>query len=295
MSPCTISVWTERPEKAAGTLTAAARLADLAGPSEINVLAFHRLVSVPILAMTDGKFTSDEIAPFVARERGRLSALSAIYDRWVPQAANQNTLAHRIVIEGDAIVATKNHRFGAGFIVVPRPTGDDDTYTRETFRAALFDTNGPVLVVPSAPHSTFGRRVGIAWREEEHARQALVAAVPLLKNTEQIHIFAGTRDGQRLAIVPDVLQGDSPLPNFTRYRSAGVPLAKCYSPTRILWASTCSLWGPLPQPVTRMDFWRRHSLHVNARRHPVIDVSLISVATALALQENIAAARLSAD
>lgn len=226
MSPCTISVLTERPEKAAGTLTAAARLADLAGPSEINVLAFHRLVSVPILAMTDGKFTSDEIAPFVARERGRLSALSAIYDRWVPQAANQNTSAHWIVIEGDAIAATKNHRFGAGFIVVPRPAGDDDTHTRETFRAALFDTNRPVLVVPFAPHSTFGRRVGIAWREEEHARQALVAAVPLLKNTEQIHIFAGTRDGQRRAIVPDVLQGREPPAKLHEIPIGGRPLGE---------------------------------------------------------------------
>lgn len=207
MAPCRISVLTEQPETAAGTLIAAARLAGLVGPSEIDVLAFQRPLSVPIIAMTDGKFTSEQIAPFIAKERGRLSALGAIYNKWVSKAEDHNTSMHWNVIEGDATAAIRERGLGTDFIVLPRPTDRDNTYTQENFRAALFDTSRPILVTPTKPPADFGHRVGIAWRDDEHARQALVAAIPLLKNADQIHVFAGTREGQKPPVVPDVLEG----------------------------------------------------------------------------------------
>ena len=207
MARCTISVLAERPETTAVLLTAAAQLAALVGPSEIKVAAFHRLVSVPIVAMTDWKFNNDEIAPFAAKERDRQTALGAVYDRWVSKATPENASMRWIDIAEDAKSSLRDSMQAASFIVVPRPAGNDDSDTQETFRAALFDSSRPVLVAPSAPRPSLGRRVGIAWRNDEYARRAVVAAIPLLKDAEQIHVFTGIRQGQPQAALPDVLDG----------------------------------------------------------------------------------------
>ena len=207
MTRCAISVLAERPETTAVLLNAASQLAALVGPSEISVIAFHRLVSVPIVAMTDWKFNSNEIAPFAAKERERQTSLGAVYDRWLSKIAPEDASMQWIDIGEDARSSLRECIRNASFIVVPRPAGNDDTDTQETFRAALFDSSHPVLVVPSAPRPSFGRRVGIAWRNDEYALRALFAAIPLLKDAEQIHMFMGIREKQNKVAVTDVLQG----------------------------------------------------------------------------------------
>ena len=201
----TILVLSERPDAAAGLLMAAERFADLIGGGNITVLTVCRPVSIPILAMSDWKFSQNEIDEFMADERRRLAALEATYDRWAAQIAARNISAQRRLINGDTTEIVREHGADADFIVVARPAADDDAESKDMFRAAIFETNRPVLVVPAGPSAPFGHRVGIAWREDKHARQSIAAALPLFKGAEQLHIFAGVRERQPQVIPPDFL------------------------------------------------------------------------------------------
>jgi nucleotide-binding universal stress UspA family protein len=200
-----ILVLPERPEEAANLLKAAEGLAELAEDGEVTVLAIHRPVSIPIGAMTDWKFNEGEIAPFVAEEQRRLTSLAAAYDKWAGRIAGKNIASRWLVSDADAAAAIKAGAEPAGFIVAARPLTSDDPQTRETFRTALFETGRPVLVVPPRPFVPKAVRVAIAWRDEAHATQALLAALPLLKDAEQLHVLAGVRENQVPPPLPDIL------------------------------------------------------------------------------------------
>ena len=72
-----------------------------------------------------------------------------------------------------AIVEARGSR--ADFIVIARPAPEDDRATRDAFRAALFRTDRPLLMMPpDGPADTFGVRVAVAWRDDPQTLKALV-------------------------------------------------------------------------------------------------------------------------
>lgn len=94
----------------------------------------------------------------------------------------------------------------ADVVVVARPAPEDDRATRDAFRAALFRTERPVLMVPpGGPFGGFGRRVAIAWRDDAGTLKALVPAIRLLAGAEQVHLLAGVRAGNPTPVLPPVL------------------------------------------------------------------------------------------
>jgi nucleotide-binding universal stress UspA family protein len=94
----------------------------------------------------------------------------------------------------------------ADFLVVAQPGPGDDKATGLAFRAALFRTERPVLMVPPGRQDqAFGRRVAIAWRDDPRTLKALVPALRLLSGAEEVHLLAGVRPGTPTPHPPAVL------------------------------------------------------------------------------------------
>ena len=94
----------------------------------------------------------------------------------------------------------------ADFLVAAQPEAGDDKATCMEFRAALFRTERPVLIVP--PHggaAAFGRRVAIAWRDDARTVKALMPALKLLSGADEVHLLAGVRAGKPPPGIPRVL------------------------------------------------------------------------------------------
>jgi nucleotide-binding universal stress UspA family protein len=103
-----------------------------------------------------------------------------------------------------AIVEARGSR--ADFIVIARPAPEDDRATRDAFRAALFRTDRPLLMMPpDGPADTFGVRVAVAWRDDPQTLKALVPALRLLGHTEEVLLLAGVRAGSASPTIPSVL------------------------------------------------------------------------------------------
>jgi nucleotide-binding universal stress UspA family protein len=85
---------------------------------------------------------------------------------------------------------------GADLIVLAPPTSIRDLYGREALKAAIFETDRPVLVVPGKATETVGRSVAILWDEEQPPFKAVLEAMPLLARAEQVFVLiAVDRDG----------------------------------------------------------------------------------------------------
>ena len=94
----------------------------------------------------------------------------------------------------------------ADFIVVELPEPGDDKPIRQAFRAALFRTERPVLVVPpTGPADGFGQLAAIAWRDDPHTLKAMIPALRLLTAADQVHLLAGVRPGEPTPRSPAVL------------------------------------------------------------------------------------------
>ena len=109
---------------------------------------------------------------------------------------------------GHANIATEMEARGcrADFIVAAQPALDDDKAARHAFRAALFKTERPLLMLPSSqPAGMFGRNVAIAWRDDPRTLKAVVPAMRLLSEATEVHLLAGARAGSPTPTIPPVL------------------------------------------------------------------------------------------
>ncbi len=77
----------------------------------------------------------------------------------------------------------------ADLIVFAGLHSDKGAEWEEAFRAALFETARPVLLVPEDGAQTIGRSVVVAWNGSAEATRALIGAMPLLQNAEQLHVL----------------------------------------------------------------------------------------------------------
>jgi nucleotide-binding universal stress UspA family protein len=173
-----ILVVLQHPDTAPTLLHAAERLVSLANSAHVNALAVTAS-----------------------------SVLKGAYDDWLTAPRAAALPAHWHTVSEDVNDAIEERGARADLIVIARPVEDDDRPIRQAFRTALLKTGRPVLVVPPGKlaQPDFGRRVVIAWRQDEHTAKAVLPAVRYVAQAERVFVLAGTREGRATPAIPQVL------------------------------------------------------------------------------------------
>ena len=137
-------------------------------------------------------------------EQRILTKLEAAFTNWAAGTLGSAFHGAVVSVEGlaDPVIGEAGRR--ADFVVVARPAADDEEPTRRTFRAALFRTERPVLVVPPGQVPVFGNRVAIAWKDDTRAAKAVLPALRCLARAERLHVLAGVRQGAGPPALPQV-------------------------------------------------------------------------------------------
>jgi len=198
-----ILVVLERPEVAAALLNAASCLAELADGARINVLSVHE--PPPTAPLRAEMLMEEAAADLAADQPSRAAALKTLFDAWIAGDSAAGAAAHWVAAEGSAAGIVEERGRRADFVVVAQPAADEDRTARRAFHAALFQTERPVLVVPAGSHGRFGRRVAIAWRDDEPTIKAVLPTLNLLARAEQIHLITGTREAAARPSIPKAL------------------------------------------------------------------------------------------
>lgn len=178
--PEVILVVLQRSEMALPLLRAAARLAALAGGAHVHVLG---------------------AAPSI--QDGLLSALG-----WLASANRpEKVLSHSHTMTEAGAVAIEESGSRSDIVVIAQPTHADTRTVRDGFRAALFGTDRPLLVVPpDAAAPEFGHRVAVAWREDAHTAKVVVPALRYVVGADAVFVIAGMRVGRTVPDIPEVLK-----------------------------------------------------------------------------------------
>lgn len=198
-----------RPDAAPALLDAARRLTDLMEFGRINVLAVRESNAVPPLSAEVLIDEADAYLSERARERDRIAALKTVFDGWVAETGPLAAITHWAEAEGSTATIVGEHGSRTDLIVAGAPA-EDDALSRQTFRAALFGTDRPVLMMPvpivagNAP-ATFGRCVAIAWRDDKQTARAVIPALRCLKTAERVHVITGMRDRVGRPLMPRIL------------------------------------------------------------------------------------------
>jgi nucleotide-binding universal stress UspA family protein len=222
-----------RRQTAHAVLDAARRLAALVGRASIVVLAVDAPPPAFPLAAEALMAELGDVAASRRRDRRRIASLRAGFDAWASGARQAGVAVQWNEVEGAEMEVVEAHGRRADFVVIARPTEDDDAPTRHGFQAALLHTERPVLVVPearvvgtvpeahaaqtvpqaraaeTAPNdksARLGRCVAIAWRDDSRTAKAVIPALRLLGSAEQVHLLAGVREKAATPVIPAVLR-----------------------------------------------------------------------------------------
>jgi nucleotide-binding universal stress UspA family protein len=196
----------DRLESAPNVLAAASRLAELTGCGRINVLAI-RTPPLSTILPSEEVLTKQHESRIREEESTRAEALKRIFNRWSGALAVPGVTTEWTDIEGlgDELVGEWGRR--ADFIVLKRPMDHQLDQERRAIHAALFDTDRPVLLVPpEAPPASFGRRVAIAWRDDNRTVKAILSCLRCTAMAEEIHVIAGMRDASPGTPLPAILE-----------------------------------------------------------------------------------------
>jgi nucleotide-binding universal stress UspA family protein len=191
----------DHPAAAGALLAASRRLAELTGAGHVNAL-FVRAPPEAGIAPSEEILTARREAELRAVEATRSDAVRAFYDAWLPGTEQSGINADWIDIDGNAETVVEERGARADFLVVEQPARRDYGTSWHALRAALFATGRPVLVVPAQSSGAFGRRVAIAWRDDERTTTAVLAGARCLAKAEQVFLLAGVRDNAAPAMPP---------------------------------------------------------------------------------------------
>jgi nucleotide-binding universal stress UspA family protein len=195
-----------RPKAAHFVLNAAQCLAALIGRASIVALAVDAVPAANPLAAEALMAEVGDVAAARRRNRRRNASLRTIFDAWASDARQAGITAQWTEVEGAENVVVEERGRRADFVVIARPTPDDDASTRREFQAALFHTDRPVLVVPDVAPARFGHRVAIAWRDDSRTVKAVIPALRVLGGAGQVDLLAGVRARATAPPVPAVLR-----------------------------------------------------------------------------------------
>jgi nucleotide-binding universal stress UspA family protein len=191
----------DQPSAAGALLGASHCLAGLCGVRRINAL----LVRTPpeaMLALSEEVLTAQREAALRDMEAARAKAVQAVFDPWVA-ALPAGLATDWIDVDGISELIVEERGRRADWIVIERPYDYGTSW--QALRAAMFATDRPVLLVPPDYPANFGRQVAIAWRDDERATKAVLAAVRCLAHCERVYVLAGMRDGTPQPQVPAIL------------------------------------------------------------------------------------------
>ena len=191
----------EQPSATDALLVASRCLAGLCQAKRINAL----LVRTPpeaLLALSEEVLTARREAELREVEAMRAKAVRAVFDTWAA-ALPPGLATDWIDVDGISELLVEERGRRADWIVMERP--HDYGTSWQALRAAMFATDRPVLLVPSDCAVEFGRRVAIAWRDDERATRAVLAAIRCLARCERVYVLAGMRDGTPQPQVPAIL------------------------------------------------------------------------------------------
>ncbi len=194
----------EHPDVARQTLAAAQNMAQLMGSARINVLAIREPANSTVV-FSEEILTPQHPTDIRRHEQARLVALHAAFDTWAAAVRAPGITIEWTEIEGlaDSLVGEWGGR--SDFLILHRPASRHNAADRLELRAALFDTDRPVLLVPPGPVAPFGERVAIAWRDDKRTVRAVLAALRLLSKAQQVHVLAGVREGAPPPGLPPIL------------------------------------------------------------------------------------------
>jgi len=194
----------DHPDAAPRVLAAAACLARLTSAGLINVLVVR---TPPSSTITPEEVLTWQVEQGVrGAEQRRADLLKARYDDWAISVV-EDMVTEWIDIEGMADQVMDEWGRRSDFIVLRRPSERRPDQERRALHGALFNTGRPALLVPPEPPSApFGRRVAIAWRDDGRTIKAVLSALRLAGQAEQIHVLAGTRDPNSPPRLPDILK-----------------------------------------------------------------------------------------
>jgi nucleotide-binding universal stress UspA family protein len=191
----------DQPTAADALLAATHCLAELCEAKRINAL----LVRTPpeaLLALSEEVLTAQREAALRDMEAARAKAVRAVFDAWAA-ALPPGLRTDWIDIDGISELIVEERGRRADWIVIERPYDYGTSW--QALRAAMFATDRPVLLVPPNCTAEFGRRVAIAWRDDERATKAVLAAIRCLTRCERGYALAGMRDGTPQPQVPAIL------------------------------------------------------------------------------------------
>jgi nucleotide-binding universal stress UspA family protein len=198
-----ILVVLDHPEAAKALLTAARQLAENNGATRINALAV-RAPPETMVSPSEEVLTAGREAMLHAAEADRVAEVRQVFDAWVadiPAAIR----AEWIDIDGIAELLVEERGRRADYIVIEKPVPQDYGISWHGLRAALFATNRPVLFVPPQYAGAFGRRLAIAWRNDERATKAVLTALRCFRQPERVFVLTGIRAGTATPGLPSIL------------------------------------------------------------------------------------------
>ncbi len=190
----------DRPESVGALLSSAAQLLSVGGGGIVQALAV-RTPPVAELMFADQALTHAEEARLRASEAAWADEVRAMTGRWEAEAKPKSVAARFIETEGDIahLVGEYGRRSDAAVVAgSARQAGK----ARDALHAAIFDTSRAVLIAPPRSTGAFGRVVAVAWKDDERAPKAVLAAMPILAKAETVHVLRARVDE---AVVPAIL------------------------------------------------------------------------------------------
>ena len=199
--PAVILAVLDHPEAAPALLNAANCLADLVGGGQVEAL-IARTPPITTILPSEEVLTKRQEDRIRAREAARAAALTEAFHRC---AQGLSTPARLIDIEALATQFLAKQGPGADYIVIARPNHDEHRTAWNVIHTALFQTDRPVLVVPPGAARSFGRRIALAWRNDERTIRAALSLMHCLRRLECLLVLAGHRDGAPAPQLPAVV------------------------------------------------------------------------------------------
>lgn len=191
----------DHPREAPGLLASAGCLGELIGGARINALIV-RIPPAATVLPSEEVLTKLQENQVRTREGLRAAELTRAFETWTPPSGSN---AQLVDIEAIPTAAVTKRGSAADFLVIERPARRDYGTTWHAIHAALFETDRPVLVVPPGHEGRFGRRVALAWRQDNRTTKTVLASLRCLGQAERVYVLAGQREGAARPRVPEIL------------------------------------------------------------------------------------------
>jgi nucleotide-binding universal stress UspA family protein len=191
----------DAPETASALLLAATRLAQLSGNASVRALII-RTPPIATILPTEEVLTRRQEERVRAREAGRAALLADAFQEWRRAGGHAAQLDD---IEATASEVVAKQGAASDFLVIGQKAQEDYGTNWQATHAALFETDRPVLIVPPDASNAFGRRVALAWRDDQRTIRATLTALRCFKQAERLFVLTGYREGQPIPPIPDIL------------------------------------------------------------------------------------------